>query len=241
MDDRSDVAGEVGGVRIGRQLAVRFRALEAPAYCSLARHTARSQLLPDGIARLAAGKRTLHHEASPRIARICEQAGGPAQQPLNDVARRRLIQRLAQVGCRPIVVAVERLAEQGLLIAKGGIKARAVDSHGLGQIRQGRALESFAPKHPERALQRLIHVEGARTSHRRTGLLFLHTWQSYAAFIPKGKEMPMTAFARRSVFTAQPRPSRLRRRFGQPQTNNHSSFGARRLVAAMARASERKR
>src|SRR5205823_6089370 len=40
---------------------------------------------------------------------------------------------------------------------------------------------------------------------------------------------------------AQPRPSRLRRRFGQPQTNNHSSFGVRRLVAAMARASERKR
>src|SRR5437773_5577593 len=30
-------------------------------------------------------------------------------------------------------------------------------------------------------------------------------------------------------------------RFGQLQTNNHSSFGVRRLVAAMARASEGKR
>src|SRR6266567_4819542 len=35
--------------------------------------------------------------------------------------------------------------------------------------------------------------------------------------------------------------SRLRRRFGQLPTNNHGSFGVRRLVAAMARASERKR
>src|SRR5881396_775109 len=35
--------------------------------------------------------------------------------------------------------------------------------------------------------------------------------------------------------------SRLRCCFGQLQTNNHSSFGVRRLVAAMARASARKR
>src|SRR5438477_11208074 len=35
--------------------------------------------------------------------------------------------------------------------------------------------------------------------------------------------------------------SRLRCRLGQLKTNNHGSFGVRRLVAAMARASERKR
>ncbi len=54
MDDRCDVAGEIGGVGMGRQVTVCSRALEALAYGCHACRTARGQFLSDGIGRLAA-------------------------------------------------------------------------------------------------------------------------------------------------------------------------------------------
>jgi hypothetical protein len=48
LGDRRDEAGEIGGIRLGRQVSVRSRALEALAEHSLTGRTTRNQLLPDG-------------------------------------------------------------------------------------------------------------------------------------------------------------------------------------------------
>src|SRR5438046_1932645 len=48
--ERYDVAGEVAGVRVGRQVAFRQGALEAAAHRSLARRPARDEFPADGFA-----------------------------------------------------------------------------------------------------------------------------------------------------------------------------------------------
>src|SRR5258707_4970270 len=92
------------------------------------------------------------------------QVGRAVHVPLDDAPRRRLVQALTNPAALPLRVAIEHLAEQLLLVAEGGIEARAVDAHGLGQIRQRRRLVTLAPEHVERTVQGFIDVEGARTS-----------------------------------------------------------------------------
>src|SRR5437868_6264251 len=84
---------------------------------------------------------------------------GQAQDPLGDGAGRRLGQGLAEVGRRTLGVAVEHPAEEGLLVAEGGVEAGAVDAHGPGQLGQRRALVTLAPEHLERAVQGFVDVK----------------------------------------------------------------------------------
>src|SRR5713101_4581351 len=170
VHDRRDVSGEIASVSVGRKVVVRYRPLEAPPDRHLDRRAARGQLAPDRIGRRAARERALHQEASLRVPRTAQLLDGPAQQRLDDGARGRLLESLADVGCRPIVVAIERLAEQRFLVAERGIEARAVDAHGPGQIRERRALVTFAPEDLQRLVESFVHVEGARAPDRRRAL-----------------------------------------------------------------------
>jgi hypothetical protein len=60
-----------------------------------------------------------------------------------------------------VPIAVERLAEQALLVAERGIEARRIDAHGRRQVANGRALVALAPEYFERSVERLIRIEGA--------------------------------------------------------------------------------
>ena len=81
-----------------------------------------------GLGRLAAGERALHRQASRRMARVGQAVGDPAQESLGDRPRRRLADRLAIELRRPAQVAIQRLAEQLLLVAEGAVEARAIDA-----------------------------------------------------------------------------------------------------------------
>ena len=104
-----------------------------------------------------------------RVPRTAQQVDGPAQQRLDDGARRRFLESLADIGCRPIVVAIERFAEQRFLVAEGGVEARAVDAHGPGQIGERRALVAFAPEDLQGLVESFVDVEGARAADGRRG------------------------------------------------------------------------
>src|SRR5206468_12431415 len=66
-------------------------------------------------------------------------------------------------------------AEQGFLVAEGGIQAGTVDAHGPGEVRQGRAFVAFLPEYLEGALQDFVFVEFAGTSPHSGGFLEFHT------------------------------------------------------------------
>ena len=68
MDNRGDVAGEVGGVGAGGEIAIGFGPLKAPANRGLAGITAGDQRLSNRIGFLSAGKGALHDEASAGVA-----------------------------------------------------------------------------------------------------------------------------------------------------------------------------
>ena len=63
-----------------------------------------------------------------------------------------------------MLVEVERLAEQRLLVAERGVKARAGDPHRLGQVGQRRAFIALLPEDAQRLGQRMIDAKFARTA-----------------------------------------------------------------------------
>ena len=52
--------------------------------------------------------------------------------------------------------------KQALLIAKGGVKAGAIDAHGPGEMRERSAFVTFVPKNVHGPIQGRVGIEGAR-------------------------------------------------------------------------------
>ena len=81
-----------------------------------------------------------------KVAAEIEKQGGKAVVVQADVARREDI---------------ERLAEQGFFVAKRGVEAGAIDSHGFGHVSQACALVTLAPENLQGTVQRPVGIEGA--------------------------------------------------------------------------------
>src|SRR5271154_3302984 len=115
---------------------------------------------------LAACEHTLDQKTSAWIARRGHHIYRSSQQPLNHRARRRLIQRLAEISGWASLVTVEHLSEQGFLIAKSRVKTRTVDAHRFRKIGQRGPFVTLVPEHSHRRLQGLASFKGAGTPER---------------------------------------------------------------------------
>ena len=121
-----------------------------------------------GLAALAGGQRTLHRQASVGAVGPGGALDRAVKHLLGHSPRGGLLQSSNAVARRAQRVALQRLAEQVLLVAEGGIHARPRDTHRLGQVGEGGALIPLAPEDLERALQRLVGVEAAGPAHHRS-------------------------------------------------------------------------
>jgi hypothetical protein len=65
-----------------------------------------------------------------------------------------LLQGVGEVGGGSLEVAVECLAEEGFLVAEGGVEAGHVDAHGVGEGGEGGALVTVAPKKHQGGVER---------------------------------------------------------------------------------------
>jgi hypothetical protein len=175
VEDGRHVARQIRRIGAGRQVTRGARALEPFTERGFGGLTVRDQRLPHRIGRLAAGEGGMDRQASRRMAWVSQPVSRLGQQLFNHGARRRLSQRGAHVRRGALRIAGERLAEEGFLVAEGGVEARSVDAHGLGQVRQRGPFVAFLPEELQRGLEGLVRVEGAGPSPRRSRVLGFHT------------------------------------------------------------------
>src|SRR5262249_55134838 len=130
----------------------------------LARVAAVGELFPGPLPPPAARQRPPPPQAARRILLLSGENCGRAPQKLNRPPRPRCRPRpRPQPGGLPHI-AVERLAEEALLVAEGGIEARRVDAHGLGQVRDRGTFVTVAPEYLQRLIERGAQIELARAS-----------------------------------------------------------------------------
>src|SRR5664279_4090305 len=89
----------------------------------------------------------LNQEATGGTGLIRKRPGRAPQKRGDAVAGVQDGERLPDEAGPGLRVTIQRLAEQGFLIAEGGIKARRVDAHGGGEVANARALVALAPEH----------------------------------------------------------------------------------------------
>ena len=114
----------------------------------------------DAVGVVAAGECALHEEAAAGIFWIGHQLCGAAKQMLRDFARGRLLEGLADMTAGLLGVTLERLLKEGLLVAKGGVHAGAVDAHRLGKHGQRRTLITLLPENVHGGVERGVGIEG---------------------------------------------------------------------------------
>src|SRR5690606_18515492 len=113
-----------------------------------------------GLGCLAARQRTLDDQTARGTTRSGEALGHATQEMLDDAAGGWLLERGVQYGQGPdFGIAVERAAEQRLLISKRRIEAWPVDAHRLGEVGQRCSLETPLPENRERPVECLIGIE----------------------------------------------------------------------------------
>src|SRR5690606_22292044 len=83
----------------------------------------------------SAGRRTDDAQAAARLAVAGDGRQRAFKQAFGDRPRGRLLERLADISQLLALIEIERLAEELLLVAEGGVEARACDAHRLGQVR----------------------------------------------------------------------------------------------------------
>jgi hypothetical protein len=105
--------------------------LEPCAQIGVALRSLLNEFIVKRIRRPPARKRTVNPEASSWQFRIGDQIDDPVQQVFNDRARGRLFQRVLKIGSRALKVALDSPPKQSLLVAKGRVETRAINSHRL--------------------------------------------------------------------------------------------------------------
>src|SRR6202035_5779994 len=103
-----------------------------------------------------------HDQAPACFVAVALHPDEPRENGLHHTPGARLAQGLGQERHGPRLVTVERLAEQLLLVAEGGVDAWPVNPHGPGELRERSPLVPARPEHVERPVQCLIHVELSR-------------------------------------------------------------------------------
>lgn len=169
MGDGDDVACEVGGVCVGREVVFIARAFEAVAEGVFSGGAARDEVLADGFGIFTAGEGALDSEASARVAWIGEEFDGVVEDVFDDGAGGWLEESAAGVRRGALGVAVHCLAEEGFLVSEGGVEAGAVDAHGLGEVVERCAFVSAAPEDAQGTVERFVEIELTGTSHLRRG------------------------------------------------------------------------
>src|SRR5262249_6570548 len=127
-------------------------ALEALTYRGLRRQAPRNELFPNRFGSFPAGKRSLHDETSTRVPRVGNEINSSGQELLGNGACGALGESLAYVGGRTLGVAVNCLTKKPFLAAEGGIKTRAVDTHGFGQVGKCGSFVSLMPEYFKRTI-----------------------------------------------------------------------------------------
>ena len=97
INESADMMREGGRIRRSRQVALRFRAFEAPADGVLSGQPVLDQLAADRIRRVAASQGTMDAKTAQRIARIAVKFDGALQKLSDDFARRGRLKRLGTV------------------------------------------------------------------------------------------------------------------------------------------------
>ena len=159
VQDGHQVLCQCIGIGIGGQITFFFCALETAAYRHLIGVPTRDQLGSDRICSLSARERALDQETSARVSTAAHRRSSCAQQSFRKSSCRRGSQGLLQTTPRFGDIAIQDLAEQGMLVAKSRIKARPVDSHRRRQIGQRRSFVTFFPEHLECAIQGRLSIK----------------------------------------------------------------------------------
>jgi hypothetical protein len=95
----------------------------------------------------------------------------------DDGATGGLLKSLPREGGWTLRVMVQHFAKQRLLVPEGGVKAWAIDAHGLGQIGERSSLVTLAPKHLQGALQGRGSVELTWSTMPCGSFVTLHAFQ----------------------------------------------------------------
>src|SRR4029079_11836768 len=129
------------------------------------------QFLPHRIAFIAATQSTLHDQAATRDLLLAERVRRTREQSLDGIVSLGRGESVVPEDRVLGLVAIERLAEQRLLAAEGGVEAPRIDAHRLGQIDDRGALVALAPEQIERRVERFVHAEGAWSAAYGFGLV----------------------------------------------------------------------
>jgi hypothetical protein len=156
--------GQVGWVSVLRKIPFPLCSLKAATQCNFGRRPPRSYFLPNGG--ISARKRALNHQASCRNPRIIRHPGRAEGYFFDDIPHLRRCQSFAEIGDRPIHVSVENFSKELLLVAKGSVKTRPIDAHGLSQIGEGSTFVALGPKNMHGAFECDVSVERAGSSER---------------------------------------------------------------------------
>ena len=160
-----DVAGVVGRIELRRDFSGADGALQALPQHHFAGGAPPDQFIPDLVRGLAARHRAAHEQAAARIAVFGQEIGAGVQQVLDHLAcGRRRAGHVPEAGV-PLDVAVNHLAEQTFLVAVGGIEARRIDTHRLGQVGDRGAFVAVAPEYLQGLVEGLVQIELSWASH----------------------------------------------------------------------------
>ena len=193
----------------------------------------RAQFAADRARFRATGKRSLHEQATLRMARIAQIVRGTKQHLFDGGTRGRLLESAGPKFGGQFRVAIQNLVEKLFLITEGGIHAGAVDAHGFGKRRERCALISALPKNAQGAVQSLVRVEGTGAAQvlRRGRKRFLcrdFPGLQHSVY-PSGPESILTyQSVRNAVAALAPRvASRRRRAAGRWSTSTPCASSAR--------------
>ncbi len=181
LADGPDVAGELGGVLAGGEIAGGAALLEALVEGLFDGAAAVAERLAHAIRFGSAGQRPLDEQAAAGPGGVRRGVGVEGEELLDDAAagRRREGPRHARSGA--FRVAVEHPRKEGFLAPEGRIKARAIDPHRLRQLAQRGPLVALAPELEERRIDGRVEIEGARARH---GAFNLHPRAGIMARLP---------------------------------------------------------
>src|SRR3990170_6469598 len=174
LHQRVEQAGQSLDVDVRRDIALGLGALHPIDQCNLGDLAAREHLFADALRVLSARHRRDHAEAAVRLVAIGEIVHASAEQHFGHAPRGRLSQRRADIIHLLALVEVERLAEQGFLVAECGVEAGPGDPHGIGEIGHRGALVALAPEDSQSLGKRLLHAKFARPASCYDGFDFIH-------------------------------------------------------------------
>ena len=175
LQDSHHITGQVGWVSVSRKIALSLCASKAASQRTFASGAKRGHFLPHGTCGISACQCTLDQETSCGDLWIVRHADRAAQYLFDNIPRPRRCQSFLKIGERPLHVSIKNLTKELLLVAKSSVKARSIDTHGPGQVRERRSFVTLGPKNVHRAFQGHVWIEDPRPSDFfRNGFMF-HT------------------------------------------------------------------